>query len=132
MALTVTPLGPVGAQITGLDVRAAIPPEAAAALKAAFLKHHVLIVRDQVLNEAQQVAFAGAFGTVEHAREQSVIAERPETMIISNIRIDGKDVGRLPDGEVQWHFDKMYYPEPNMAAVGALGLTVRKSLRVAA
>jgi taurine dioxygenase len=117
MALALNPLGLVGVEVLGLDVRAEIPRETAQELRRAFERYHVLIVRDQVLTEAQQVAFAGCFGAVEQAREQSVIAQRPETMIISNIRIGDAAVGRLPDGEVEWHFDKMYYPEPNMAAV---------------
>jgi len=118
MSLEIKPLnGSVGAQVTGLDAYAPIAADAAAELRRAFDRHHVLIMRDQVLGEEQQVAFAGCFGTVELAREQSVAANRPEIMVISNVRQGNKAVGRLPDGEIEWHFDKMYYPLPNIAAV---------------
>jgi taurine dioxygenase len=118
MPVTIHPFAaPLGAEILGLDLRAPIPGDARRALQLAFERYHVLLVRDQVLDEAQQVAFASCFGEVESARQQSVLAERPETMLISNVKVDGKNVGRLPDGEIEWHFDKMYYPEPNLAAV---------------
>jgi taurine dioxygenase len=116
--MTIQPFdAPLGTEIRGLDLHAAIPDDACRALRAAFERYHVLLVRGQVLDEAKQVAFARCFGEVESARQQSVLAERPETMLISNVKVDGKNVGRLPDGEVEWHFDKMYYPEPNLAAV---------------
>jgi taurine dioxygenase len=118
MTLEIKPLdAPVGAQITGFDPGAPISPDAATALRRAFEKYHVLVMRDRVLSEAEQVAFAACFGTVEMAREKSVVVERPEMMVISNVKQDGKHVGRLPDGEIEWHFDKMYYPVPNIAAV---------------
>jgi taurine dioxygenase len=118
MSLEIKPLAaPVGAEVFGLDAHAPISADDAATLRRAFERHHVLVVRDQVLDEAQQVAFAGCFGTVEMAREKSLAADRPEIMVISNVRRDGQAVGRLPDGEVEWHFDKMYYPVPNIAAV---------------
>lgn len=109
---------PIGAEIVGLDARAPISPDDAAALRRAFERHHVLVMRDQILSEAQQVDFAAAFGTVERIGGRPFMkAERPETMLISNIREGGKAIGALPDGEVQWHFDKMQFAVPNMAAV---------------
>ena len=48
---------------------------------------------------------------------QSGIAERKETMIISNVKQDGAPIGFLADGEIEWHFDKMHQPVPNIAAV---------------
>jgi taurine dioxygenase len=118
MSLEIKPLkAPVGAEVFGFDARAAIAPGIASELKRAFEQYHVLIMRDQVLNEHEQVAFAGCFGEVEMAREHSVVVERPEIMVISNVRVDGKFVGRLPDGEIEWHFDKMHQTVPNIAAV---------------
>jgi taurine dioxygenase len=118
MTFEIKPLNAaLGAEITGLDARAAISTESAAALRRAFERYHVLIMRDRALNETQQVAFAACFGVVEMAREKSVAVERPEIMVISNVRQDGKPVGRLPDGEIEWHFDKMHQATPNIAAV---------------
>lgn len=118
MAVTTRPLpAPFGAEIDGLDARRPIAPDDARALRDAFARHHVLVLREQPLSEAQQAALAGCFGTVELARRKAVLAERLETMLISNVKVGDVVVGRLPDGEVEWHFDKMYYPEPNLAAV---------------
>ena len=116
--LEIKPLNaPVGAQIFGLDADAPISAADAAALRDAFARYHVLIMRGQDLTESQQVAFAGCFGVVEMARNKSVAVARPEIMVISNVRQNGELVGRLPDGEIEWHFDKMYYAVPNIAAV---------------
>ncbi len=118
MTLEIRPLAaPVGAEIFGLDATAPISPADAATLRDAFARYRVMIMRGQKLTESQQISFAGCFGVIEMARDKSVAVERPEIMVISNVRQDGKFVGRLPDGEIEWHFDKMYYPVPNIAAV---------------
>jgi taurine dioxygenase len=118
LSLEIKPLaGPVGAEVFGLDATAPISAADSRALSDAFTRHHVVIMRGQKLTESQQIAFAGCFGVVEMAREKSVAVERPEIMVISNVQQDGKFVGRLPDGEIEWHFDKMHQPVPNIAAV---------------
>lgn len=117
MTLEIKPLSaPVGAEVFGLDA-ADISKVSAAELRRAFEQYHVLIMRGQALTETQQVSFAGSFGVIEMAREKSVAVERPEIMVISNVRQDGKHVGRLPDGEIEWHFDKMHQEIANIAAV---------------
>ncbi len=108
---------PLGAKVIGLDLRRPISTEAASALREAFERYHVLIVRDQLITEDQQIAFASCFGTVEFMINQSGIAERKETMIISNVKQDGTPIGFLADGEIEWHFDKMHQAVPNIAAV---------------
>lgn len=118
MSLGIRPLTKfVGAEITGLDLGATLAAATVAELQRAFERYHVLVMRAHPLTEQEQVRFAECFGVVELAREKSVAAERPETMIISNVRHEGKLVGKLPDGEMDWHFDKMRQPVANIAAV---------------
>jgi taurine dioxygenase len=118
MTLEIRPLSaPLGAEIVGLDMREPIVPEVAKRLHDAFEHYHVLIVRGQTLNEAQQVNFAGCFGVPEMAKQPSVAARRPEIMVISNVKENGELVGSLPDGEIEWHFDRMHQTVPNIAAV---------------
>ncbi len=117
MTLTFTPLGPaLGARVTGLDATN-IEPEQAQALYENWLKYHVLVVSGPILSEDQLVKFGHCFGTLENARRQSVLASRPEIMVISNIRINGETVGALPDGEMSFHFDRIHQKVPNKAGV---------------
>ncbi len=117
MALTFTPLGPaLGARVTGLDVTN-IEPEQAQALYENWLKYHVLVVPGPIISEDQLVKLGHCFGTLENHRWQSVLASRPEIMVISNIRENGEPVGDLPDGELSFHFDRIHQKVPNKAGV---------------
>ncbi|MFZ9501139.1 MAG: TauD/TfdA dioxygenase family protein [Beijerinckiaceae bacterium] len=112
MSLTVKPLdAPLGAQILGLDARA-IDAQSAAALREAFLKHHLLVLRDQSLTDAQLVALGECFGSIAKSRMVSPLSGRDDIMVISNIREDGKPLGQLPDGEMAFHIDQIYRDVP--------------------
>jgi taurine dioxygenase len=41
----------------------------------------------------------------------------PSIMLISNIRKDGKPIGALPDGEMQFHTDQCYVEKPAAASM---------------
>ena len=115
--MRVEPLSDViGAEVRGVDLRAP-DPQRAAALKSAWLEHHVLVVRGQTLREDELIAFGAGFGRIEKARKMSPLASRPEIMVISNIRRDGEALGALPDGEMAWHFDRIHQEVPNKAGV---------------
>ena len=58
----------IGAHVCGLDLRQPLASTTADALRAALLVHKVLVLRDQPISNAQQVALASAFGppTIGH------------------------------------------------------------------
>lgn len=58
----------IGAHVSGLDLRQPLSATVTDALRAALLVHKVLVLRDQPISNAQQVALASAFGppTVGH------------------------------------------------------------------
>jgi taurine dioxygenase len=117
LTIAITPLhAALGAGVTGLDV-AHIQPDDARALYQAWLKHHVLVIHGPRISEDQLVDFGKCFGVLENARKQSVLASRPEIMVISNIRENGQTVGSLPDGELTFHFDRIHQKIPNKAGV---------------
>src|SRR5215469_2192869 len=81
MGLTVTPLHPtIGAEISGVDLRRLVPPDAFAAIEAAFNRRAVLIFPDQRLSDDEQIAFSKLFGPLElnpnYAYEKRRIADR--------------------------------------------------------
>ena len=117
MSLKIVPLGPViGAEVQGLDARA-ISAADAAELYQAWLRHHVLVIRGQPMDEDELIDFGRCFGPIEMARKRSPLAQRPEIMVISNVCENGQPVGSLPDGELSFHFDRIHQAVPNKAGV---------------
>jgi len=117
MTMTFTPLSDaIGARVSGVNITS-IKPDQRKTLYDAWLKYHVLVVPGSVVTEDQLVEFGTCFGKLENARRQSVLASRPEIMVISNIRENGELVGALPDGELSFHFDRIHQKIPNKAGV---------------
>ena len=106
-ALTLRPLeGGLGAEVLGLQV-AAVDDAIFPAVYAAFLKHQLLLFRDQILPPGDQVAFARRFGEVQvHVMDQYHASDYPELYTLSNLDASGKPSGKHPDrGTMAWHTD---------------------------
>ncbi|MFT5538860.1 MAG: taurine dioxygenase [Alphaproteobacteria bacterium] len=128
MSLIVTPLTPaIGAEISGIDLTETLPPETIEGILQAWLDHGVIVIRDQDIDEHAQVRFARHFGElIERPRPREM---RPEsqhekadaydgyTMLVSNIRENGKPIGSLPDGEMHFHSDMSYMETPSRATL---------------
>lgn len=120
MTLTVKPLSPaLGAEIAGIDLREDLPAEAFAQILRAWHEHLVILFRDQSLCEDDQIRFAQRFGTLQkRTRPVQAINEAGHTkypqltMLVSNIRENGKLIGSLPDGEMHFHSDQCYLEKP--------------------
>jgi len=120
MIPTVKPLSPaLGAEISGIDLRDDIPDETFTAILSAWHQHLVILFRDQSLSEDEQIRFARRFGTLQtRTRPAAAINETGHTkyphwtMLVSNIRENGKLIGSLPDGEMQFHSDQCYIEKP--------------------
>ena len=59
-------LGPLGAEIGGVDLRQPLDASAASAIAAAWHAHLVLVFRGQALDDGALVAFSRNFGVLEH------------------------------------------------------------------
>jgi taurine dioxygenase len=110
----------VGAEIIGLDM-SKLSADDRSALYEAWLKYHVLVIREQPMTEEIELDFAQIFGGIRKGKDPSgfvsPLARNPEIMVISNIRADGVRQGALPDGEMDWHFDGLYFERPYVGAV---------------
>ena len=113
------PLSPaLGAEISGIDLRDPIDAALKTRLLDAWHEHLVILLRDQVLDEDAQVRFAQAFGPpAKLTSGRSFSAKHPSVMLMSNIRQDGKPIGALPDGEMQFHTDQCHQAVPAKATV---------------
>jgi taurine dioxygenase len=122
MTIKITPLTSIiAAEISGLDMAEPQDDETVAALRQALLDHLVLIFRGQDISEPEQVRFAGYFGTPMEIRQNDNLARRPDAdprvMLVSNIVEDGKQIGALPGGELQFHSDSAFDEHPLKATV---------------
>ena len=117
--IEVTPLsGALGAEVKGLDLTRPIDSEIATLLRDAWTKHLVLVVRGQKnLSVDDHRSFCRVFGDLgdrtrpKETRQEGMSA--PEgVMFVSNLKVDGKHIGSLPDGEMQFHIDQCYTAKP--------------------
>jgi taurine dioxygenase len=120
MTLAVKPLSPaLGAEISGVDLREDLSAATIAEIIDAWHRHLVLLFRDQSLSEDDQIRFAQHFGVLQkRTRPPETINEAGHTkypqltMLVSNIRENGKLIGSLPDGEMHFHSDQCYLEKP--------------------
>jgi len=63
------------------------------------------------------VRFAERFGPLALSHTRRYTTANPAVMLISNIRENGKQIGALPDGEMQFHSDQCYQEKPAMASM---------------
>ena len=61
--------------------------------------------------------FAERFGPLALSHTKRYTTANPAVMLISNIRENGKQIGALPDGEMQFHSDQCYQEKPAMASM---------------
>jgi taurine dioxygenase len=107
----------LGAEILGVDLRAPLDDERFAQILAAWHDHLVILLRGQDLSEADQVRFAERFGPLATIHTKQFVRGHPAVMLISNIREDGKPIGALPDGEMQFHSDQCHQARPARASM---------------
>jgi taurine dioxygenase len=119
-SITVRPLSPaLGAEIVGIDLRQDLSEATMAEIMETWHRHLVILFRDQSLSEEQQIRFAERIGPLQKrnrpkdALNERSSAKHPEyTMLVSNIRENGKLIGSLPDGEMHFHSDQCYIEKP--------------------
>jgi taurine dioxygenase len=112
----------LGAEIIGVDLSKPIADETRAAIAQAFNDHIVLVVRDQDLDEAGQLRAAEIFGKVAIRRRPPGKSpggdfDTPFMMVTNIILPNGQSLGAFGDGEMWFHHDTSYYPEPHRATL---------------
>jgi taurine dioxygenase len=112
----------LGAEVTGLDLRQALDTRVIQALRDAFDANVVLCIRGQDLSEDDQIRAASMFGKVHvrrrenYKRDPGGIFDTP-FMLVTNIVENGKALGVFGDGEMWFHHDTSYYPQPHRATL---------------
>jgi len=109
--------GPLGAEITGLDLNLPLSGLDLARIRMALVKHGLLVFREQHITPEQHVAFSRRFGPLQiHVLNRFHLSAHPEILIVSNVIEDGKPIG-LVDAGADWHSDLSYMPRPSLGSL---------------
>jgi taurine dioxygenase len=101
-------------EILGIKLWEKQDPQQISELRRLFGQHGVLVFRRQSLSEHEFADFCSLFGTLERTvRTDWASKVRPEIGLITNLKdFEGKALGGLGDGEVEWHSDQAYMLNP--------------------
>ena len=98
--------GNIGAEIRGLDLRQNLAGDVFAALDAAFVRHEVLVFREQDISLEQQMAFAGRFGELSIHPFSPNLDDKREVIVLD---YSADNPPALTD---QWHADETFRAAP--------------------
>jgi taurine dioxygenase len=120
-SVEIKPLSPViGVEVLGIDLARPLDDAAFARIRRAWEENCIALFRGQSFDELAQVAFAerlGPLGMLVNDRDPMKRGSHPAVLFVSNIRVDGKLTGILPDGEMFFHSDTCYLERPAMASM---------------
>ena len=118
MTLAFSPLHPLfAARAEGIDLSAPIEPGVVREIEAAMDRYAVLVFRDQLIDQEQQLAFTRHFGPLDPGRHLAVRQHRrvrPEFADVSNLdeegRVAARDHRRILSNMATrlWHTDSSY------------------------
>jgi alpha-ketoglutarate-dependent taurine dioxygenase len=111
--IVVRPLtGVLGAEISGIDLRAPLAPQAWEEIRQAFTDHQVIFFPDQPLSHEQHLAFSRHFGEVIQVPQLHSVDGHPDLQMIRRLATDtGRVIGE------NWHADSTYMERPPAAVV---------------
>lgn len=110
----------LGADIEGVDLRE-IDDAAFKIIEQAWHDNLILRFRGQQLDDDDLAAFSRRFGVLDMAPTgrggTPYNPNRPEITVLSNIVVDGKELGALGNSELVWHQDMTYNEVPPKASL---------------
>ena len=101
----------LGAELGGIDLRAELSSEDAAAIMECFRRDHLLLFRDQDLAEEDQVRLAERFGPISSS-SGSLMKGGKKSLFVSNTVM-----GVFPEGEILFHLDRGFQKHPLKASM---------------
>jgi taurine dioxygenase len=117
-SLTVRPLSKaLGIEVSGVDLRDDLGDEVFAEILKAWHEGLIILLRNQDLDEEQQWQFGLRFGPLSGGHIRELESTRVGVLYVSNVREDGKLIGILPDGEMQFHSDQCYREQPSQGSM---------------
>lgn len=119
MAFEIIPLSDnLGAEIRGVDLSVPLGPATADALRDAWHAHVLLLFRNQILDDAalkQSAAWLGAPGQISMPVDRRGDDDTGIALVSNILDNEGNPIGALGDGEMWFHHDNSFEPEPDKA-----------------
>ena len=110
--IDVRPLsGTLGAELSGVDLAAALGDDVVAEIRAALLRYGVICLRDQKLSREEQLAFARRLGEPEVHPIANGMSEHPEIIRVL------KPAGESAYFGTSWHTDNSFFEKPSAMTV---------------
>ena len=100
----------IGAEVSGVDLRAPLLPATRDAILEALVEHHVLFFRNQDLIPEEQIAFARQFGEISVPPFAPKYGSNPELIVLDQTSPKG-------EGADEWHSDNSFMAEPPMGSI---------------
>jgi alpha-ketoglutarate-dependent taurine dioxygenase len=106
--------GGLGAELRDIDLLIPASESLAAQIRAAFLAHYIIVVRDQQLTKPEMARFAAMFGEIEGNVFRKPDGSTMEAVHeISNLDAAGRPAENpYLKSNYHWHTDKAYLPTP--------------------
>lgn len=108
---------PCGAEILNLDLRQPLSDAEFQAVMDVWHDSRVIVFRGQTLEPEDQLRFGRRVGELAVIHTEQFAGEDPAIMYISNVKEDGEFVHALPVGEMMFHIDQCYTPNPAKATI---------------
>jgi len=110
--LDISPLaGALGATVHGLDLSEDLDDGTIAAIRQAFVEHHVLVFRDQEITPEQQMGFGRRFGELDTHPFVVGNAQFPEVI---DVVTEPDDIINFGGG---WHTDVTFLEQPDLGSI---------------
>lgn len=117
--LEIQPVGyALGARVSGVDLSRPLAPDVLQQIKAAWIRHLVLVFPGQQLDPDSLIAFTRHFGELDNYDSQPFnrLPGWDQVMLLSNKPIDGKLPAGAYNGQ-NWHTDLSYTLRPAKATL---------------
>lgn len=98
--------GALGAEISGVDLRAPVTDDVFGEIYTAFVDHQVIFFRDQKMSPKQYLAFAKHWGDIHLHPYMKGLDDYPEILELVKNEKDTYAFGNT------WHSDQMFAPKP--------------------
>ena len=103
--------GVLGAETSGVDLSGDLSDELITDVRAALIRHHVLVFRGQELSAEQQMTFGQRFGELDTHPFVDGSADNPEVL---NIVTQPDDHANFGGG---WHTDVTFLEQPDLGSI---------------
>ena len=119
MSMQTIPLGgSIGAEICGVDLSRPVDSETAEALRDAWHRFALLVFRDQALDDGalrRSARWLGDASTISMPTDRRGDNDSALALVSNILDAAGKPIGALGDGDMWFHHDNSFTPEPDKA-----------------